>query len=404
MPDSSEVCLRYIPNDSCVTIIDDNGFTVRGCSSQIPCDESDPTNCQKCDGNDCNTVNLMRKSDAKPGVWQNLPLTCLTCSNVDECKTGYSQEICNGKEHCMTVFNNNGEVIKRGCSGSVEEEQGPYCDVNHENCFNCNSNLCNNATSLFEYNDCIYCDSESNNKCALNPEVVARRRKCNGACMTALYPIANSSVYGVVRSCLDDKDISDQDVCASGLDSECKSCSGSACNVEIIPESRLSCYACIGENCVDANVGYCPKYKPKDQCFILFDDKSDVVQMGCVSDLDDSFVSNNIHRLYTCNSNNCNGYENIPKTTMCAECNSNDDPDCALMPQNVPSITQCTSRPNTQCYTKINNDGSTERGCVTSLSYSDMISCLSGNYNKCSTCESDRCNIQVIFQGFSMFR
>ncbi|XP_073835559.1 uncharacterized protein [Musca autumnalis] len=395
-PDASQVCLKYIQGDSCVTTIDNNGFTVRGCGSQISCDESDSASCQKCNENNCNKANLMRKSDAKPGFWQKLPLSCFACSNVDECKSGTSQQTCNANEYCMTVFNSNGEVVTRGCSDTVEEEQGSYCDVNHENCFNCNSNLCNNANALSEYIECVYCDSESNSDCAFKPENVGRRRKCNSACMTALYPIANSSVYGVVRSCLDDKDVNDQNICSSGSNIECKSCSATACNIAQIPESRLSCYSCIGENCVEPDASPCSKYKPDDQCFILFDDQSDVVQMGCISDLEDNFVSNNIHRLYTCNSSdNCNGFENIPKTTMCAQCNSNDDEDCASFPQNVPSVTQCTSLPNTQCYTKVNSDGSTERGCVSSLSQSQIISCLSGNDNGCSTCEGDRCNIQI---------
>ncbi|XP_061395167.1 uncharacterized protein LOC133330774, partial [Musca vetustissima] len=395
-PNASQVCLKYIPNDRCVSTIDNNGLTVRGCNSQLSCDESDPSNCQICNGSDCNKGNLLRKSDGKPGLWQDLPLTCFECTNVDDCKSEKSQQTCSGSEYCMTVFNSNGEVVKRGCSDVVEEEHGSYCDVNYENCFNCNSNLCNNANALTEYKECVYCNSETNSECNFRPENVKRRRKCNGDCMTALYKLSNSSAYGVVRSCLDDKDVIDQKLCSSESDDECTSCSGTACNVALIPETRLSCYSCIGDNCVEPDVTLCSKYKPDDQCFILFDEKSDVVQMGCVSDLDESFVSNNIHRLYTCDSiNNCNGFENIPKITMCAECNSNEDPDCASSPQNVPTVTQCTSRPNTQCYTKVNNDGSTERGCVSSLDQSQMLSCLGGNDKECSACEGDRCNIQI---------
>lgn len=390
------MCLLYSSDEKCVSSIDSNGLTVRGCSSQVTCDTPDSANCQLCQGNDCNVSNLKRKSDGKPGQWQGLPLKCLTCNSVENCKSETTQETCSNTEYCMTVFNANGDIMKRGCSDAVEEEEGSYCDNNTGKCFNCNSNLCNNAVSLSDYTDCIYCDSESNSDCALNPSVIGRRRQCNGPCMTALYPIANSSIYEVVRSCLDDKDEADQTACLSSSSVDCKACSGSTCNVQLVPETRLSCLSCIGGACESAESSQCLKYKQDDQCFILFDNKSDIVQMGCVSDLEESFVSDNIHAMYVCSSHNdCNNYDNVPKTTLCAVCNSNDDPDCASSPFNVPDVTQCTALPNTQCYTKVNGDGSTERGCVNSLSLDQMMTCLGGASSECSICDKDRCNIEV---------
>lgn len=336
-------------------MVDVNGNTVRGCSSQVSCSASDVTNCEECEGDSCNVANLKRKSDGKPGQWQSLPLTCLSCSSLEDCAANSSEEKCSNTEYCMTVFDTNGKVVRRGCSDAVEKEQGSYCDSNSSNCFNCNSNLCNKANSLSNYNECVYCDSETNPDCALNPYVVGNRRKCNGDCMTALYPVANSSSYELVRSCLDDKDVADQTACSNGSSDECKSCSGPACNTHKLPENRLSCYQCQGNDCEEAIKGECLKYKKDDQCFILFNNISDIVQMGCVSDLDDNFVTNNLHLLYVCNSgDNCNGYENIPKPTLCASCNSNNDEDCASLPENIPSMVTCSALPNTQCFTKIN--------------------------------------------------
>uniref|UniRef100_A0A1I8NLT5 DUF753 domain-containing protein n=1 Tax=Stomoxys calcitrans TaxID=35570 RepID=A0A1I8NLT5_STOCA len=395
-PDASQVCQKYVADDMCVTTINEDGFTVRGCHSQLTCDTTDPSNCNICKGNDCNVANLKRKSDGKPGQWQALPLTCLSCTSAEDCKSESSPQTCTGNEYCMTVFDSNGDVAARGCSNTVEEHHGSSCDLNPESCFNCNSNMCNSATSLNEYNDCIYCDSETSTDCAFSPTAVGRRRKCNGSCMTALYPLANSSAFGVVRSCLDDKDEADQKTCESESNAECKACSGPACNVAILPEDRLSCYSCTGESCAEPEPSQCQNYKPDDQCFILFDDRSDVVHMGCVSDLEDSFVSSNIHRLYMCKSgNNCNGFDNMPKPTMCAVCDSNEDPDCASLPQNVPSVTQCTTLPNTQCYTRVNKDGSTQRGCVNSLTKAQMLACIDGTNPDCNTCEGDRCNIEI---------
>ncbi|XP_065369864.1 uncharacterized protein LOC135962058 [Calliphora vicina] len=395
-PDDAQVCLLYAPDDKCVSSIDVNGNTVRGCSSQVSCDASNPTICQECKGDACNVANLKRKSDGKPGQWQSLPLTCMACNNLEDCTAKSSEQICSSSEYCMTVFDSNGKVVKRGCSDDVEKEQGTYCDLNSSNCFNCNSNLCNKATSLNNYIDCVYCDSETNPDCALNPSAVENLRRCNGNCMTALYPAANNSSFELVRTCLDDKDTLDQTACSSGSSTECKSCSSAACNTHKLPENRLSCYHCQGDNCEDAPKSECLKYKPDDQCFILFNNVSDISQMGCVSDLEDDFVSNNLHSLFICSTgDNCNSYENIPTTTLCAQCNSNDDEDCASNPTNVPNVGTCSALPNTQCYTKINKDGSTARGCLNSLTQTQINACLGGTDGDCSVCADDRCNIEI---------
>lgn len=417
-PDASQACLLYSPNDNCISSVDFNGITIRGCSSQLSCNTSDSIICQECQGDNCNVANLKRKADGKPGQWQSLPLTCLSCNNLEDCKFGSSQQVCSDLEYCMTIFNNNGEVVKRGCSDGVENDQGSYCDLNSSNCLNCNSNLCNKAGSISSYIDCIYCDSKTSPDCALNPSVVESRRKCLGGCMTALYPSASNSLFDLVRTCLDDKDADDQTACSSGTSTQCKSCSTDVCNTQKLPENRLSCNHCRGENCEDAQPSECSKYRPNDQCFILFNNLSDIVHMGCTSDLGDDFVSNNLHLLYICGSeDNCNSYDNIPKPTLCAVCNSNDDEDCASNPRNVPNVATCSALPNTQCYTKLLkgmyvssdvltlifvyvnfnfiSDGSTQRGCVNSLTETQINACLGGTDGDCSVCEGDKCNIEV---------
>lgn len=395
-PNHSEACLFYKPGETCVSAIDNNGNTVRGCSSEVICDPSDSANCQQCIGNSCNVVNLKRKSDGKPGQWQSLPLSCSACSNIEDCKVSTRQETCSNEGYCMTVLDSKGEIMTRGCSNTVETTQASYCDSNSDKCFNCNSNLCNRAFSLSDVVDCIYCDSETNSDCALNPSAVGRRRKCNGSCMTALRPRANSSVYDLTRSCLDDKEIADQEICSSGSSAECKACSENDCNTALLPEARLSCYSCLGDDCEDPQTLACANYKPDDSCFMLFDAASDIVQMGCISDLEDDFVASNINNLYMCSTgDNCNSFDNMPSSHICAECSSDDDEDCAVSPASVPGVSECSALPNTQCFTKVNNNGATQRGCISSLSQSDIVTCLSGSSAGCSVCTGDRCNIEV---------
>ena len=354
-PEDSQICLLYSDSDKCVSSLDENGNTVRGCSSQISCSSSNTRTCQECDGNSCNVVNLKRKSDGKPGQWQSLPLTCMACNNLEDCTTGSNQQVCSESEYCMTVFDNDGKVVRRGCSNAVEEDKGSYCDSNSSNCFNCNSNGCNRATSLSSYVDCIYCDSATNPDCALNPSAVGGSRKCNGGCMTALYSAGNSSSFELVRTCLDDKDEGDQTVCLTGNSSECKACTSSNCNIQKLPESRLSCYHCHGESCEDPEANECLKYNSNDKCYILFNNLSDISQMGCLSELDDDFVSSNVHLLFTCDKgDNCNSFDNLPKPTVCTVCNSNEDEECASKPQNVFSVATCSALPNTQCFTMLN--------------------------------------------------
>lgn len=356
-PDNSQICLLYSDSgEKCVSGLDSNGNTIRGCSSQIDCGSLGLSACEECEGNSCNVANLKRKSDGKPGQWQSLPLTCMACNNLEDCASGSSQQVCSEYEYCMTVFDSNGNVVRRGCSNDVEENMGEYCDSNSSNCFNCNSNECNKATSLNSYVECIYCDSAINPDCAVNPSAIGSRRKCNGGCMTALYSPKNSSTFELVRTCLDDKDAADQTECLAGNTAECKACTSSNCNSQKLPDSRLSCYHCQGEDCEDPSTNECSKYNSDDKCYILFDNMSDINRMGCLSELDEDFVSNNLHLLYTCNDrDNCNTFDNLPTPTLCAVCNSNYDEDCASKPQNVPSVATCSALPNTQCFTKLNN-------------------------------------------------
>ncbi|XP_036330873.1 uncharacterized protein LOC118742712 [Rhagoletis pomonella] len=395
-PAASGICLKYSSSEQCVATLDENENTIRGCSSQVSCASG---TCQTCQDSDCNTSNLKRKNDGKPGIWQPLPLSCKVCDSQSDCAGNARNLTCSEtSDYCMTVFGEQGDVVKRGCSTDVDAELGAYCDANSTQCHNCNSNDCNTAVSLADYIDCIYCDSETNANCVSNTEAVATRRQCNQHCMTALRPRSeNSDVYELTRSCLDDKDAEDQVVCQAGSDI-CVACQGAACNTAKLPVStpRRSCYICEGEDCIIPDTAECRAFKADDQCFVLFDSESDVKRMGCLSELDDAYVQANIKLLLLCSEgDNCNGFENFPTPTSCVQCDSEDDETCANDPSSAPTVTRCAALPHVECYTRLLSDGTTRRGCANTLSQTVLVNCLSGNSTSCQTCTSDLCNSEV---------
>lgn len=356
-PDASSLCVLHSSDQSCVTTIDLEGNTLRGCSGSLSCVSGDAQSCQHCVGSNCNTDNLRRRQDGQPGQWgQELPLRCQSCNDTTACAASDPTEVTcsDSSEYCITVFNAAGQVQARGCSNVVESSFSAYCDANSDNCRNCNSNGCNNATSTSSYSQCVYCESSSNGDCTAEATKVSNRRHCNGQCMTALKPKNGSNIYEVVRGCLDDKDPEDQELCAAGLDEQCSSCSGDACNVDVLEIDTLSCFVCQGsDDCEDEELAVCPHYSPTDRCYSLYDDEATVIAKGCMSDLDESYIDDNLEYLHFCSGNNCNSYDNMPNPTRCAVCSSQDDENCAVEPSKITAYTTCNTRPNTGCMTRV---------------------------------------------------
>ncbi|KAI8035903.1 hypothetical protein M5D96_011334 [Drosophila gunungcola] len=397
-PSSLSACYLYDEEDECVTNLR-NGVTYRNCASSLSC-EADAKTCVYCDSDGCNQVDLAAKADNNFGKWQDLPLECLTCEGAgcQEKEIPVLKCQSNNEQDCMTVFGSDGVVTRRGCQDDIEADSAiaTYCGSDAASCPSCKSNSCNNATALSQYNTCIYCDSYKDAACVWDPTSTSHRtRQCQGQCMTALYGSSESGL-DLIRTCLDDKEPSDQLACASGSDASCTACSGNSCNVQIVPEDRLSCYTCEGDECEDPQPRTCAIYKPEDSCFLWVDEDNDLKQLGCLSSFRNQDLEAIIKtkRIAVCNGTNCN-VPQLQSPVRCAVCDSREDPSCATDAQSVGSITTCSQLPHTGCYTKLDDDGSTNRGCLYDLDQSEFAACLLGNDANCSVCSVDGCNREI---------
>lgn len=360
--DFASVCPTYDENDSCVTkLVGDR--TIRGCASDFTCDTSDRDTCRMCNTTDnCNTVNLLPGFVGQPGKWQGLPLNCYHCEG-EECNSGIGLVgKCEGNnlQTCMTVFNAAGTVVKRGCSDAVFSTESDYCDENPDKCLACKSNGCNNAKSLNDYVDCYFCDSSDSSTCSINfDSTKTKTRKCQKSCMVALYPrtSANDPAYELSRSCLDDLDLDDRELCANGEKEYCKACDGSRCNTMSVPEERFECYKCVDDDCEDMESQQCNSHHPNDQCYVLYNNESSIVGMGCRSEFEMETVNELVKQkqLLICNEKNCNEPANLPTPKQCSVCNSAENPLCATNPNLVDNIQRCAALPYTECFTRVNS-------------------------------------------------
>jgi len=120
--------------------------------------------------------------------------------------------------------------------------------------------------------------------------------------------------------------------------------------------------------------------------------------MGCLSQYNVSDVTllETNKQLWYCTGDNCNVESALAKPQTCKLCSSRTDDDCAVAPEDVETNTQCDSLVNTDCYSRILENGHTERGCLTSLEGEDYFDCLKdSNSTKCLRCTGENCNQQV---------
>lgn len=181
--------------------------------------------------------------------------------------------------------------------------------------------------------------------------------------MTALYLPKNAKnkttaieSYDLIRTCLNDKEEADQKMCVDKKDSYCFSCEGANCNNHLVPEDRLTCFHCNGNDCQEPVSMKCQRYMSDDACYARFDDSNSLIEMGCLSELRGEYLENLLitKKMDICTLDNCNHPDKLPLAQQCAVCDSKKDVDCAVNPNEITEVKTCNVLPQTQCYTRLN--------------------------------------------------
>ncbi|XP_065075661.1 G surface protein, allelic form 156-like [Ochlerotatus camptorhynchus] len=306
-------CLRHIPGDQCVTVFD--GFRVirRECKSGlnpsdlVKCDSTSDKECVTCTGVGCNKIRV-RMDDS-----------CLQCSSNDalNCANGRRvSTVCKKSSGgvCYNRLNVDG-TLQRGCMSDLNEEEQKVCqDLNDQSCETCSGVGCN--SNLFPANalQCVQCDSETNMDCVQEQAEGALVNPCThqitgDRCYTRL-----RNDGSIERGCQSSLPVP----CNPQLNMSCSVCDGSACNTEVFPWGRRSCFQCDGlsdltcgleqKRSEDAKV--CVRFQPQDKCYTLLENGR--VMRGCSSEFQvDVCTGFERTQCQTCATDHCNKVSEI---------------------------------------------------------------------------------------------
>lgn len=218
----------------CFVGINENGEPWRDCAKAVEnstsCGVTDLT-CLKCGDDYCNSVLYPTQGR----------LTCIKCLNNDcEASNTIVNEYCERlhiDERCVTVFDDSGSVVERGCSSSIQNSAS--C-IENSNCLSCDFDKCNVETSAAEKYHCVSCNSNNDTKCVSNPMETQAVSCRTNQCYSRLLDV-NGTGQHIARGCL-----TDLPECSG---SACMTCTGERCNSQSFPADRHSCYYCSGDHC-----------------------------------------------------------------------------------------------------------------------------------------------------------
>ncbi|XP_055387109.1 uncharacterized protein LOC129615761 [Condylostylus longicornis] len=329
-------------------------------------------------------------------------LTCFFCDDEISCnKNNQIDKRCwEISDSCLTIFNENNKVIKRGCYSSYIK----YCQDNTKNkCYECNSDLCNKAYSKDEYIKCYNCTTFDNPKCSdVNDVSSVPIRECRESCMSTLKYLDDKKIkFQAIRSCLDDKNEEERKKCNDK--NFCEACNKDFCNGGVYPKHRLRCIHCSGSHCKNPGPNYskfCENIEENDKCMIEYSGFGIIKKFGCLSDLNkedinDMLINNTLH---ICDGTNCNTALSEDWNT-CYKCVSANIRECITDVKNSGAVggVFCHELPNQKCYTKFNSlTGSVERGCWARLDQEERAKCLDESNQNCKLCTEKYCNYETI--------
>lgn len=365
--------------------------TERGClGSATDADQCDPTkNCETCaiqNGNACNTALFpadRRKCVVGTQADQYCPNPWDNCAQIASSITG-------------------GSNVKK-CQSSMSADEVSFCKANSNKCDFCAGDNCNQEEVVFDYLECLSCNSQNDLSCTANPTSLTKVAYCSSACVTLL--TNNSQGQQILqRGCLMDLSPEDADQCvnhnSTNSNAMCTTCSSNRCNNANYPEDRLACFTCSVGSCFSHDsikLEYCPNYRKGDNCFAQSNSTGMLLRMGCLSSLSttdqtDCKATPNLCRM--CDSSGCNDPVKHANSGSCVQCDSLLDVACVGRASTM-DAEPCNDPLNTQCFTRLVGGLTITRGCLSDLDSTEKDRCARGQ--NCTTCDSStgKCNVDI---------
>ncbi|XP_026471292.1 prestalk protein-like [Ctenocephalides felis] len=402
----SKPCLST--ESSCVSLVNVNGTTVRGCLDTVlkehKLDKCEGANCLKCQGDNCNTDN----------VPENRP-KCYQCDEeTPNCKAkvvfllSKPCLIYDKDQSCYTSVSKDGLKVKRGCTNdkdSVHQNKEYLTKVCKTSADGTGCNTINAVKSI----TCHKC-TEKNEVCKWTMRnSILHQCKTNSLLETpSCYTFVNGT--SISRGCLKDLDSGNPvlKACEDSNSKLCKTCAGENCNKD--KTTSHECFKCESATCHDISkltAAKCVKpeqYKEDAGCYTL--QQSDKVLRGCSMDMTDSLKTKCDKYggfCKKCDTDQCNKEKIVPNkepVKQCYTCDSSKDGiKCVDSDLSVDAtwwkgvLKTCSFINETTCVSLMNG-GKTIRGCLSDvLENNGLKECKGEN---CISCTCSACNNVVV--------
>ncbi|XP_058814960.1 protein eyes shut homolog isoform X3 [Topomyia yanbarensis] len=351
-PDMIEDC----PERQCVSYIDENYLTTKGCATRTnTCEDLQTVDCMQCSGSMCNNV-----------AFPEDRIMCYQCDDCDMLPSTQQATACekyNPEEFCFTYVIDN--IIHRGCLSQTSLS----CDPSSSTCLSCTNTGCNGQPKEFDSTlSCVQCHGFSN--CTYTTESTP----CEGTVVLGNEDMCYSAWHNgelLQKGCLRKA--------ASACDhpATCEFCSCDGCNLVTSDSPDIPCLVCEGDGCGD-KLELSSDQICNDKACVSFMSQAGVVSRGCLFHFEEKCASyGNKHEV--CTETRCNSELYPSDRIKCHRCTN--CPDVFGEPEICTKYVE-----DDGCFTLISNDGaSMKRGCLSEL----QSEC---NEPNCTPCYIDGCN------------
>ncbi|XP_050076166.1 uncharacterized protein LOC126563563 [Anopheles maculipalpis] len=366
--------------DVCVTMRRANGNVMKSCkntmlSADLAYCLSNPSQCNYCGKKLCNSVAFSASAATK---------ICYQCEGSECLKSSAKLVSCQlTDEDCYSKFSGFNPT-QRGCTRELTRTEMANC-IEPE-CVICSESECN-LVSRADHR-CGYCSTIQDSSCIAPATGALSIVQCPAPSTDVSDAQCYTKIIGGLvteRGCI--SGASDLLGCATD-GRNCATCNiesdGEACNSGLFPSDRRRCT--IGTT---ANA-YCPN--PWDDCVQLL--QSGTRKRTCrssLTELEQSFCTNNTNRCHFCSTDNCNAAEINFNYIECLSCDSSTDSRCATNPSALNTFEKCAS-----CASALITSGGkniTRRGCLASLPSNVSGQCSVTAGSACQRCSTNRCNV-----------